>query len=207
MHFDVDMTVWIACSAGFLSFFSPCVLPLVPSYITYITELSNGQIPMVPSRGLNQFTMGCIIMRIMALAIFVLILVQSPALASGTVRYAPLTPELIASGIKIVDIRTEKEWRETGVVKGSLGLTFFREDMTYDVNAFLARLKQYVSPNDKIAIICRTGNRSDKVSRYLAKLGFASVINIDGGVIRAKEAGIKLVPYQQDNSFLTKVQR
>lgn len=39
-----DITVWIAFSAGILSFFSPCVLPLIPSYITYITGLSFGQI-------------------------------------------------------------------------------------------------------------------------------------------------------------------
>ena len=30
----------IAFSAGFLSFVSPCVLPLVPSYLAYITGLS-----------------------------------------------------------------------------------------------------------------------------------------------------------------------
>ncbi|ORJ59561.1 cytochrome c biogenesis CcdA family protein [Geothermobacter hydrogeniphilus] len=39
-----DLTIWIAFSAGILSFFSPCVLPLIPSYITYITGLSFGQI-------------------------------------------------------------------------------------------------------------------------------------------------------------------
>ncbi len=43
-----DISVFIAFSAGFLSFISPCVLPLVPSYITYITgvsfkELSGGE--------------------------------------------------------------------------------------------------------------------------------------------------------------------
>lgn len=38
------VTVWIAFSAGILSFFSPCVLPLIPSYITYITGLSFGQL-------------------------------------------------------------------------------------------------------------------------------------------------------------------
>jgi cytochrome c-type biogenesis protein len=32
-----EISVLIAFSAGFLSFISPCVLPLVPSYITYIT--------------------------------------------------------------------------------------------------------------------------------------------------------------------------
>ncbi len=44
MTIGPDLTIWIAFSAGFLSFFSPCVLPLIPSYITYITGLSFGQL-------------------------------------------------------------------------------------------------------------------------------------------------------------------
>jgi cytochrome c-type biogenesis protein len=44
MESGADITVWIAFSAGVLSFFSPCVLPLIPSYITYITGLSFGQL-------------------------------------------------------------------------------------------------------------------------------------------------------------------
>ncbi len=39
-----DVTFWIAFTAGVLSFFSPCVLPLIPSYITYITGLSFNQL-------------------------------------------------------------------------------------------------------------------------------------------------------------------
>lgn len=39
-----DLTIWIALSAGILSFFSPCVLPLIPSYLTYITGLSFQQL-------------------------------------------------------------------------------------------------------------------------------------------------------------------
>ena len=35
-----EVSVLIAFAAGFLSFVSPCVLPLVPSYITYITGVS-----------------------------------------------------------------------------------------------------------------------------------------------------------------------
>lgn len=35
-----EISVLIAFAAGFLSFVSPCVLPLVPSYITYITGVS-----------------------------------------------------------------------------------------------------------------------------------------------------------------------
>ncbi|MBW2476751.1 MAG: sulfite exporter TauE/SafE family protein [Deltaproteobacteria bacterium] len=39
-----EITIWIAFTAGILSFFSPCVLPLIPSYLTYITGLSFGQL-------------------------------------------------------------------------------------------------------------------------------------------------------------------
>ncbi len=35
-----NITILGALIAGFLSFLSPCVLPLIPSYITYITGLS-----------------------------------------------------------------------------------------------------------------------------------------------------------------------
>jgi cytochrome c-type biogenesis protein len=41
---DANITIWIAFTAGILSFFSPCVLPLIPSYLTYITGLSFGQL-------------------------------------------------------------------------------------------------------------------------------------------------------------------
>ncbi|MCC7201659.1 MAG: sulfite exporter TauE/SafE family protein [Nitrospirae bacterium] len=34
------ISVFVAFSAGFLSFVSPCVLPLVPSFVTYITGLT-----------------------------------------------------------------------------------------------------------------------------------------------------------------------
>ncbi len=35
-----NISIFVAFSAGFLSFVSPCVLPLVPSFVTYITGLT-----------------------------------------------------------------------------------------------------------------------------------------------------------------------
>jgi cytochrome c-type biogenesis protein len=35
-----NVSIFLAFSAGFLSFVSPCVLPLVPSYVSFITGLS-----------------------------------------------------------------------------------------------------------------------------------------------------------------------
>ncbi len=37
---DVEVGIFIAFSAGVFSFLSPCVLPLVPSYLTFVTGMS-----------------------------------------------------------------------------------------------------------------------------------------------------------------------
>lgn len=42
MDVGTDVTIWIAFVAGLLSYFSPCVLPLIPSYLTYISGVSFG---------------------------------------------------------------------------------------------------------------------------------------------------------------------
>ena len=39
-----DISLWVAFSAGVISFISPCVMPLVPSYISYISGLSFQQV-------------------------------------------------------------------------------------------------------------------------------------------------------------------
>ena len=44
MMTGADLTFWIAFWAGVLSFVSPCVLPLIPSYLTYITGLTFGEL-------------------------------------------------------------------------------------------------------------------------------------------------------------------
>jgi cytochrome c-type biogenesis protein len=41
---SVLLAIPVAIAAGFLSFVSPCVLPLVPGYFSYITGLSNAEL-------------------------------------------------------------------------------------------------------------------------------------------------------------------
>lgn len=40
----MELNVWISLAAGFLSFISPCCLPLYPSYLSYVTGVSVGQL-------------------------------------------------------------------------------------------------------------------------------------------------------------------
>lgn len=38
------LTIWMAMGAGVLSFISPCVLPIFPSYLSFVTGLSFGEL-------------------------------------------------------------------------------------------------------------------------------------------------------------------
>jgi cytochrome c-type biogenesis protein len=38
------LTIWVALGAGILSFLSPCVLPIFPSYLSFVTGLSFGEL-------------------------------------------------------------------------------------------------------------------------------------------------------------------
>jgi len=39
-----ELTIWLAFGAGFLSFISPCCLPLYPAFLSYITGMSIGEL-------------------------------------------------------------------------------------------------------------------------------------------------------------------
>lgn len=96
--------------------------------------------------------------------------------------------------ITIIDIRTEPEWKETGIIKNAITLTFFDQQGAYNVPVFLSALKHFVKPNQQFALICHTGSRTKMVSEFLGKNGF-KVIDLEGGIEKAQKSGIKLVPY------------
>jgi rhodanese-related sulfurtransferase len=127
--------------------------------------------------------------------LFVLILGFSGSCTTSDFDNRALTPELIDSGSTIVDIRTEAEWRETGVVPGSLLMTFFRPDRSYDLEGFIAKFSKHVDAGDDVALLCRRGNRSAKLAALLSKRGFTSITNITGGISRAGANGVQLVAY------------
>lgn len=110
------------------------------------------------------------------------------------VKTANVTAELVQSGIKIIDIRTEPEWIETGIVENSIPLTFFDARGNYDAQKFLDTIGKYVKKGEEFALICRTGSRTTVVSEFLGKQGY-DVINLKGGVMSLMRQGYKLAPY------------
>ena len=91
--------------------------------------------------------------------------------------------QLAKSGVTVIDIRTQPEWEETGVVAGSKLLTFFDERGKADPAAWLAKVKPLASPDQPVIVICRSGNRTKPVSQLLAQqAGYAKVYNVKSGM-------------------------
>lgn len=77
----------------------------------------------------------------------------------------------------LIDIRRPEEWQQTGVAKGAWPLDMTARDFGPKLLAVLER-----NPNRKIAIICRTGNRSNYLRGVLAKNGIKGVLDVAEGM-------------------------
>ncbi len=129
--------------------------------------------------------------------IFTLLFLFSYALFSEVIN-VEATPEFVNSTkLKIIDIRTPHEWRETGIVKGSYTLTFFDERGNYDTEDFLNSLNKIVKKDEKFALICRTGSRTGMVSNFLGNKLNYHVINLRGGIVNLLKNGYVTQKYKQ----------
>lgn len=99
------------------------------------------------------------------------------------------------SDMIIVDIRTQGEWMQTGVVPGCKTITFFDERGGYDAEGFLKQMDELGGKDVEIGLICRTGARTSQVAHFMAQQGY-NVKNLVGGVMKLMGEGYKLEPYK-----------
>ena len=91
------------------------------------------------------------------------------------------------SGLLLVDIRSHSEWQQTGVVKGAHLLTFTSPD------SFLNDIRPKLKKGQRLALICRSGNRSSRAARKIAKQVDFPVVDIEGGMTRVLSERHKIV--------------
>jgi len=92
--------------------------------------------------------------------------------------------KLQEEGIKVIDIRTKMEWKMTGIIKGSVMLTFFDERGAYDMESWLKEFETVVKNKDeKFILICAHANRTKVVGNFLRdKLGYKNALELCGGI-------------------------
>jgi rhodanese-related sulfurtransferase len=123
-----------------------------------------------------------------------LLLVSASLFAAITNEEA--SEKLISSNVPIVDIRTPGEWKETGLLKGSIPIMLFDEKGNYDLKDFLEKLNKVVDTKKQFAIICRTGSRTSILAPFLSQKLNYDVINIKSGIVYAKQLKLPILPYQ-----------
>ena len=89
----------------------------------------------------------------------------------------------IAHKAVLIDIRRPEEWRQTGIIKGSHLLTFFDKRGNYNVQLWMEQFHKIVKKDQPVILICRTGNRTGMVSRFLdQKLGYKNINHLSRGI-------------------------
>ncbi len=126
-----------------------------------------------------------------------ILLLLLPLSACGATPYTNIDNQqlksLQAQGIPVYDIRREEEWKQTGVVEGSNKLTFV-DDKGRVNPEFVSKFTQAVGKNDPVILICRTGSRTDTLSRALIEqLGYTKVYNVKNGITRWVSEGLPVV--------------
>lgn len=92
--------------------------------------------------------------------------------------------EMIAKGVKVVDIRRPEEWHQTGVVEGSHLLTAFDRYGRIEPG-FVGAFQQLVAKDEPVVLICRTGSRTAVLAHALAEqLEYQHVYNVTDGITR-----------------------
>lgn len=102
---------------------------------------------------------------------------------------------LTASGVPLVDIRTEGEWKDGGVMAGSRLLTYFDEAGRSNPPQWLEKLKAVTKPGQPVILVCRSGRRSNAAAQFLsAEAGYKTVYNVSKGMNGWVGEGRPVVP-------------
>ena len=106
---------------------------------------------------------------------------------------------LTARGVPLIDIRTEGEWKNTGIIAGSKPLTFFDERGQANPKQWLEKASAIAKPDQPVILICRSGNRTREVTRFLsAQAGYKKVYNVRQGLGGWVGEGRPLAPYRPE---------
>ena len=134
-------------------------------------------------------------MKVRTLTITIFLMISSMSLFAEIVEVNnDKIDKLIKVGVPLVDIRTETEWYETGVIDQSNLLTFFDKYGNSKVEEWITKFEKIAGRKDPVIIICRSGRRSRVVANYLVqKENYLTVYHATNGIKSWIESNNKIV--------------
>lgn len=104
--------------------------------------------------------------------------------AVTTMNVSDFAKKISDKSVVLLDVRTPAEFA-SGHISGATNIDFESGNFENEI-ATLDKSKSY-------AVYCRSGNRSGQATALMAKDGFKSIFNLDGGIINWQNAGNSLV--------------
>ena len=134
-------------------------------------------------------------MKVRTITITIFLMISSMSLFAEIVEVNnDKIDKLIKVGVPLVDIRTEREWYETGVIDQSNLLTFFDKYGNSKVEEWITKFEKIAGRKDPVIIICRSGRRSRVVANYLVqKENYLTVYHATNGIKSWIESNNKIV--------------
>lgn len=76
---------------------------------------------------------------------------------------------LIKKEIKIIDVRTQNEWKSTGIIKGSYLISLLNKNKKFIFEDWFEIFNNKFGKNKSIVFICASGVRSNYISNLVKK--------------------------------------
>ena len=76
---------------------------------------------------------------------------------------------LIEKNVKIIDVRTKKEWKSTGIIKGSFLISLLNTNKKFIFENWYEIFNNRFGKNKSVIFICASGVRSNYISHLVNK--------------------------------------
>ena len=86
--------------------------------------------------------------------------------------------------VTLLDVRTPEEFA-AGHLAGAENVDFYATDFGDQIDA--------LDPGAQYVVYCRSGNRSGQATELMARKGFTTVADVDGGIVAWEAAGLPTV--------------
>ena len=104
-----------------------------------------------------------------------------------------LKNRLSTNGLRTLDVRESDEW-DDGHIEGAHFMPYTSMAPQLGVPAQIEELE--LTPDDSIAVVCGTGNRSSTAISLLLRHGYSDLSNVTGGMTAWENAGFPMIDGQ-----------
>ena len=100
---------------------------------------------------------------------------------------------LIKKEIKIIDVRTQSEWKSIGIIKGSYLVSLLNKNKKFIFEEWYQMFKNQFDNNKSIIFICASGVRSNYISHLVKKKKPDLIVyNLKKGINNWIRSGFKI---------------